>query len=134
MILGQAPILFPFEWLVSKLARMEGWKHYVQVHRSYPICRGGRSVKHGSWSLGYTRPTIVLLRAFRRLRFELFIIRSYRPKSFQSQSGTTILRGKCGCLQVNPLSNLFPSNTIISAVSQLSSLMNFSKQDLYLAR
>lgn len=55
---------------VSKLARTKGWKgwkHYVQVHRSYPICRRGCSVKHGSWSR-CTRPTMVLLRALRRLR------------------------------------------------------------------
>lgn len=69
MIPGQAPILFLFEWLGIKARTKgwKGWKHYVQVHRSYPICRRGCSVKHGSWSR-CTRPTMVLLRALRRLR------------------------------------------------------------------
>lgn len=69
MIPGQAPILFLFEWLGIKARSYEGLERLetLRTSRSYPICRRGCSVKHGSWSR-CTRPTMVLLRALRRLR------------------------------------------------------------------
>lgn len=93
MIPDQAPILFLFEWLVSKCGGLEkAWKHYV--HRSYPICRRGSQCQARQLAV-HSVATIVLLRAFKRLRFDLCLSssRSYRSKSFKAKvvpSGSSV--------------------------------------------
>lgn len=108
MIPGQAPILFLFEWLGIKARSYEGLERletlrispsFLSHMSSRMQCQARQLVAlHSSYNGIVTCVEKVAL-------FELFIIRSYRPK-FRSQSGATILRGKCGCLRVNPLLNL----------------------------
>lgn len=66
---------------------MEGWKRYVQVHRSYPICRRGCSTAVG-------RATLVVLRYHCYVRLEGCLSSDPIVQSFQATSGTTILGGK----------------------------------------
>lgn len=112
---SQAPILFLFEWLPIK-ARSYGGLETLRTSPSFLSHMSSR-MQHGSWSRYTRRPTIPLLRAFRRL----FIVRSYRPKFPGHEWYHDSWWKKCGCLQVvPPLEPFHPSLDEFFKVRSLS--------------
>lgn len=98
------------------LARSCGGLETLRTSPSFLSHMSSR-MQHGSWSRYTRRPTIPLLRAFRRL----FIVLSYRPKFPGHEWYHDSWWKKCGCLQVvPPLEPFHPSLDEFFKVRSLS--------------